>query len=509
MRYLFFALFLLFSSTFYSQEIDMQSHVDQVTIYHMGARVERISSTPISVGKNDLVFKNVSSKIILNSLKINNKEITILNKRLIKKLTPEEYSQLLDKKQVLENQLSLIEMKFKEQGFISEVEDLEQMNAFYSTKVLEIKKRIRAVDHEIAEAKALEAIELDNEDAGILKLTVSLERALNEPLVMQYVTGGIGWSPAYELTVDDITQSSINMKYMCKLMSQTGEDWENVKVSLSSAYPLESPNDLPQPKKAWVLAERSVRPVDGIENEYGENPMEKSPLAELEGVEYRKINATFFLKTIDLKERFSIKANSTVFTFPIDTYQLPANYYYYGYPSLDPEVYLVAKIGGWDDKGFVDGVANINYNNSDVGRAFMRFSEVKDSLVVAVGKDNRVFMERKEIADQKYFKTTTFGKNKHTTLAYSFEVKNNNDFPIKLKVFDQIPVSQTRSVDVKIQRTDGATIDEEFGEASWDFDLAMGESSEKELIYDIQMDIDYTWVPRQKVSLRSINCPSF
>ncbi len=89
-------LFLLTTSIFLSfqflaNEITVESKVQDVIIYHSGALVNRVATTELKPGLNELVFMNVSSKIILNSLQISNKEVTILNKTLVRKLTAEVY----------------------------------------------------------------------------------------------------------------------------------------------------------------------------------------------------------------------------------------------------------------------------------------------------------------------------------------------------------------------------------------------------------------------------------
>ena len=132
-----------------------------------------------------MVFKNLSSKIILNSLKVTNKEVTVLNKSIIRKLTAEEFDQLLDQKTALNKQMTLIETKYNEAGFVAKVEDLEKMTDFYATKIMEIKKSLREVERKIEEAKKLENIQLDNEDAAILKLVVSIDGKLKDAFRLQ------------------------------------------------------------------------------------------------------------------------------------------------------------------------------------------------------------------------------------------------------------------------------------------------------------------------------------
>ena len=505
----------LLSGKSFSLESEPGNKVESVTIYHSGALVSRVLLSDLSPGINTLLLRNVSSKIILNSIMVNNKEVTILNKTLIRKLSKEETDQLNDRKEALKNMLSLINSKYNEAGFVSKMEELEKMNSFYTEKTLQIKKELRKIEMQLLDARALDSIELKSENAAILKLIVSIEKKLNSPLQIQYVCGGIGWEPSYEISSGGSTEKSLIVKYLAKVMSQTGEDWENITLKLSSSFPLDSPTNLPRPEEKWFLGShafkssniQSKQVPDTIQSE---KPQYQQQIDLLEGVEYTEISVPSFLKLRTLPERYSIKSNSTVFTFPIQTVILPATYFYYGYPSVDPEVYLVAQITGYDTLGFVDGIASINYESNNIGKSVIKFSESPDTLLLPIGKDNSVYMKRLEIADQKYFKSSSSGKKQETTLAFRFEIKNNNSFPIIFQLVDQIPVSQTKSVEIEFEKTSSGKMNKEEGEITWEMELKPGESGKKELIYTLEINSSYVYAKSlHKKRYRTISAPRF
>lgn len=485
---------LFMPSIVFGNEVEVISKVKEVTIYHQGALVNRESTLTLKPGINELSFRNISSKIVLNSLKINNKEITILNKSIVRKLSTEEVNRLYDTKEALTKQLTLIESKFNESGFISQVDELEKMTAYYHERVLSIKSELRKVEENISNAKKLENIKLDNDNAAILKLVISVDGALKSPFGFQYVCGGIGWSPSYEISVDDVNSKKLSVKYLAKAMSQTGEDWDKITIKLSSSFPLESPSKLPKPDGIWTLnGNNSPRNI-------AEEKNRPDLIAQLEGIEIQEIHLPSFLKLIELNGEYSLKSNSTVFSFPIQNFELPADFFYYGYPGIDPEVYLVAQVYGWDTLGFVEGVANMSFKGNDVGQTFVKFSEFRDTLLLPIGKDNSVYMKRSEIADKKYFSVNFNGKKRQTTLAYQYELKNNNPFPIYFELFEQIPISQSKSSDIDIIEQSGASIDNEIGEVSWKIGLTPNAISNKRLIYTIEVD--------GKFSMKNLSSPT-
>ena len=129
-----FTLIYSFIAVSFAKEVDIVSKVNEVTVYHSGALVSRTSNQRLETGMQEIVLKNISSKLVLSTITINNKEVTILNKSIIKKLTKEQFNQLEDERNALLNQLALLEVKYNESNFVNEVADLEKMLDFYSKK---------------------------------------------------------------------------------------------------------------------------------------------------------------------------------------------------------------------------------------------------------------------------------------------------------------------------------------------------------------------------------------
>lgn len=505
-------IYVCFIDFSFAKEVEIVSNVQEITVYHSGALVFRVSNQRLTEGIQELVLKNISSKLVLNTITINNKEVTILNKSIIKKLTKEEFNQLEDERSALLNQLALLEVKYNESNFVNEVADLEKMLDFYSKKIMELKKQLRFVDSSIAEAKTLEEVKLNNENAAILKLLVSVEKTLNSDLEIEYITGGIGWSPFYEINVQSSSEKEIQVKYLARIMSQTGENWDKVVVHLSSSFPLNNPTSLPVPEEPWTLTSRSkYTNQNNNTNLVQEQAQQQQVISKLEGVEYQEISIPSYLKLRTLKGTYSIKSNSTVFSFPIMTVKLPATYYFYGFPSIDAEVYLVSEITSWDTLGFVDGVANITYNKNNIGKTIVKFSEFSDTLLLPVGKDNSIFMKRKEIADQKYAKEpTNFNKKKKVTYAYEYTLKNNNSFPVVFELKEQFPISQSKSAEVTLDKTTNGTVDYEAGEITWAIEIKPGELLKKELVYTVVFDGSFSFSKSTShKKFRTISAPSF
>src|SRR5690606_41010390 len=68
---------------------------------------------------------------------------------------------------------------------------------------------------------------------GKLILHITSNQAGNIPLEVSYLTHSATWQPSYEMRIDKINEP-IQMLYKAQVQQNTGIDWKNVKLSLTS-----------------------------------------------------------------------------------------------------------------------------------------------------------------------------------------------------------------------------------------------------------------------------------
>ncbi len=76
----------------------------------------------------------------------------------------------------------------------------------------------------------------NNTEKGEILVKVSAETAKSYPIEVQYIVDNARWTPSYDLRATDITQP-INLIYKANVQQDTKEEWNNVKLTLSSADP--------------------------------------------------------------------------------------------------------------------------------------------------------------------------------------------------------------------------------------------------------------------------------
>jgi hypothetical protein len=176
---------------------------------------------------------------------------------------------------------------------------------------------------------------------------------------------------------------------------------------------------------------------------------------------------------------------------------------------MDPQVYLVTELTGWSGMGYVDGVASVRFKDTDVGRTIIRFSEYADTLMLPIGKDNSVYMLMEPDYNKTFSKVS--GKRIKADFGYNYVLKNNNNFPIQFELVDQVPVSQVKTIEVKVNNISGATFNEEEGSVVWKEKIEANDDKKFALSYSVDYEggLSFASSGYQKQKYRTIACPSF
>ncbi|PVW15618.1 DUF4139 domain-containing protein [Marixanthomonas spongiae] len=267
MKNLLFLFILLPSLIFASNTDPTLSTIKNVTVYLNGASIERTASINLLSGENEVVFNNLSPDINENSIQISgleNASILSLNYTvdyLEKGTLTEEYKLLetkLDKlkKQKNEIQNSItgyqkeLELLDKNQRINSDATDLsllkvKEMSTYYRTRVTEIKnaiynktlaltklnKKIQDHTNELYKIK-----DESKETRGKITAKLDAKKAINLSLAIKYTINNAGWFPIYDIKAKN-TDAPINILYKANVYQQSGTDWDNVAVVLSTGDP--------------------------------------------------------------------------------------------------------------------------------------------------------------------------------------------------------------------------------------------------------------------------------
>jgi hypothetical protein len=191
-----------------------------------------------------------------------------------------------------------------------------------------------------------------------------------------------------------------------------------------------------------------------------------------------------------IQSKFTIPSNGQDQRVQISNFELPAMYEYHAVPKLDPSVYLVAQVSGWEKLNLLNGESNLYFDGTYIGKTFIDVNSTKDTLSFSLGKDNKIQMERKKISEKS--KNKTIGSRQKVDVAWEIKLKNNGGAKIPIYIKDQFPISNVE--DIKVKRGDflEGKVSENSGIITWNFLLDPAQN--KVLHFDYSVDYQKGYV---------------
>ncbi|TWR24681.1 mucoidy inhibitor MuiA family protein [Mucilaginibacter achroorhodeus] len=245
------------------------SQVQKVTLFLNGAQVTRTALTTIPAGTSTLVFENISPNIDVQSIQVKGAgnftilavkhEMNYLNlqnkQKQIEGLQADQ-KKLHDKMTLLNASLNINQEEYnmlvKNQTITGQnanldVLKLKQALDFQTARLTENKKKEQAINDQISELnKQLQRY--DKQIADILKskgnsdatsdilVTVSAKAPVQSAFKLTYLVNNASWYPTYDIRAKDVN-SPISISYKANVTQQSGEDWKNIKLTLSTGNP--------------------------------------------------------------------------------------------------------------------------------------------------------------------------------------------------------------------------------------------------------------------------------
>lgn len=187
----------------------------------------------------------------------------------------------------------------------------------------------------------------------------------------------------------------------------------------------------------------------------------------------------------NIKTPYTILSDGKVQTVEIENYQLPAEYLYYCTPKIDEKAYLVAKIVDWEKYNFMEGEANLFFEDTYTGKTLLDVRYMSDTLSISLGNDKGVSVKRE--SQKKFSSKQYLGNKKDETKTWLITVKNNKSQPIQLMVYDQIPVSANGEIEVTPLNISNGNLIPETGILFWNFPLKNAASQQIEIKYTVKI----------------------
>lgn len=365
--------------------------------------------------------------------------------------------------------------------------DIEQEKVTIKAQIDALKrKKQEAAGSYRKESKTVE-VALDVVREG--KLTLHLSGVVNQAT----------WEPGYDVRLSP-DGNSAELVYRAQVRQQTGEDWNSVPLTLSTARPASggAPPSLypwrvsfyrPMPMAMPAAAPRyearmkkTARPVMA-ENvmDAATEPEEVSESASFQAAQVASEGTAIVFK---IPKPVDVPSDNSRQNTVIALEKLAVSTEYVTVPKLSQTVYLTAELVNKAAWPLLPGPVKIFSGTTFVGSSTMKQVASGEKFTLPFGSDDQVTVKRDEQKQHK--EAGIFGRNR---MGYRIAttVANLRTEPQTVSVKDQLPVAGDREITVSLEEpTLPPTERKDDGTLLWKLKLAPGEK--KELRYEIVVE---------------------
>ena len=497
-----------------------------VTIYNQGANVERNGTMRVKKGSNELVIQNVSptltnesiqfvvfsDEVIINAVskKMNylgtknhhSNEVNFLSDSLnsLRELIRKEKINLevfVQEKDLLNQNKSVLKLS---KEFI--IDDLMDLTEYFRERMLDVESNLSNTKFKLAaldeNAKKIERqLKTLNNNAKnqysniIIQLTAMVDGEYGYEL--SYNVNEAGWIPYYDIRTAKFN-SPIDLTYKAKVFQKTNENWENVKLTLSTGN-LNQSNAAPAFNTDYVSF-NNYEPKRKNKNELSSVEVSRSNListdgedddyksASLSSASFTTVNfsGTQIEYNIDLP--YSISSIKEPKLIDIQKITLPASYDYYCYPKVDKDVFLMCHFKSIGNQNFLPGNGQVYFKGKSIGKTFLDPFSTRSTVDLSLGRDVSILVERKLL--KKLSSEIKIGDKIKKERSYEINVKNNKSNSIDLKLVDQIPVSNNKGINIELIESSDADYNKQKGKLIWKLKIDPNQTIKKSFNYSVK-----------------------
>jgi len=312
---------------------------------------------------------------------------------------------------------------------------LQKMSEFFKKKISDIKNQLlenslvsKTITKKIENLKK-QLDELNNQSnkpTNEIVVTISSNKVGNFSIDVSYLLYDAGWNPYYNIYVENI-QSSAKLNYVANVWQNSGFDWKNVEIILSTRNP--NKNNTKPELIPWYL--NFYNPILSRELKSGmykavtmdasvQNVVE--PQAQTMA-DYFEVNETQLALEFSPTMKYDIPSDNKPHSISLKDSELKSSYQYYAVPKYDSNAFLVMKLNQWNELNLLPGEANIFFENSFVGKTYLNPQTNKDSMFISLGRDESIIVSRNQLKD--FSEDKFLSSNIERTFSYEIKIKNN------------------------------------------------------------------------------------
>jgi uncharacterized protein (TIGR02231 family) len=530
-KFIFVCLSFAFTPAIAQRPQEIKAPITSVKVCLNAAQITHSKNITIKAGKNKMAFVGLAMNINKNNISLRNfgnSELLSLSLIKLNDTTnilslPDDLVEMIKKskdtviaiEKGIEKLVYEIEGLELERGMLVKNDDiiangksmttaeLKTTTEYYRTRYAEVNLEISNKNRQLKQMRkskihALKsAFDVENSQEGNMNISIVMVELnntgaeYNSDVELVYVAKESGWIPVYDMYAAGNKNLKIN--YRAKVLNNTGIDWNNMKLTLSTTDPTEyyaSPDLEPFYVNRYNAPNKySSNSYNDYDDNYQTNNS-NSQVPNQQQMPFQQQEEEIFIPeteiTFNLAKQYTMKAGTRPFMVDVINYDLTPEFAYRTAPKKEEQVFSIARIKDWEKLNLIDGEASIYNNGSFLGKCYIKPSTIEDFLELPLGVMENIYVKHKLVSEVSNKRSFSGGIT--ATFTYEIKVKNNGNEKITLEVIDQVPISESGSVKTDIiQLTEGGVQDPLTGKILWIVDL--GAANEK--TFDLKYSVSY------------------
>ena len=525
------------ASPSWAADVDATSAIDTVTVYPDGATVTRVIAIDLASGDNTLVAKDFPLSLDPSSLRVEGEagaKLTIgtIDARPPRAAPPVNLPELdkrieafKDARADLQGAIDAAAARRKFAQRFAEASPAGLGDKGEARPITEWRAAFTAVAEEVAAADAAirdaarKQREIDRQIAQLeadrsakppskleVRLDVASAAATKATLRVTYAVRNARWLPLYDARLDTGAKDrkpQLELVRRAEVTQSTGEDWSNVTLGVSTVHIARGGSapelgslvaqypQVPKPR-AFGAAADAAMPAPAAapmlrKMQSAAVPPEQADMPVRAEEQQAAAEIGDFQATFKIPGRVSLGAAEGAKSMRIASMSVPADLAVRAAPVLDPTAFLEASFKQTDDTTLLPGKVAIYRDGVFVGRGKLSGS-VKDDIVrLGFGADDKVKVERAVLKRNEGSAGLIVTTSKTDERAFKTTIRNGHDFPIRVAIEDQLPVSENEEIVVEMLPSTTAptasNIRDKRGVLEWSFDAKPSEVK----------DINFAW----------------
>ncbi len=523
-----------------ADEQPVKADIKDVTIFRSGAQINMQGTAQLKKGRTELVFSGLAMQLNPNSIQLSGKgSFTVLSvyhrlnyiekskqgnrikevedsiKMWQKKMAyidndmktlAEEAQMLRDNRQISgeQNGVKVSELATMADFYRNRFKEINDKTLNYSYQKNDISEYIFNLNNRLIQLRSTRTEALSEIVAEVIA-----EEPVTASLFLSYIVYQAGWTPEYDIRATDI-KSPVELHLRAKVFQNTGVDWNNVNITISTGNPTENGvipslytwylNYLLTGQKSKSLSKTRMSESVVMSDDDYKGAVEKTQSA---SVVVSSSNSNFARNSsnytvmqqaqtnvrYEISIPYNIPSSNKSVNVKIQKHKLNATYRYYCVPKLDEMVYLQARIVGWEELSLVPGEVNVFFDGTYITKSYLDPSIFIDTLDISLGNDKSISVKREKVKDRT--STTLIGGVKKESTTWEISIRNSKQEPVSIVVEDQIPLSRTKEIEVELLSSDGAKLNVETGVLSWEIEIKPKETKKMKFGYQVKYPEKY------------------